>query len=276
MKGRDSVIHQTEEILDTLIDNISKMKEVQSIGMSGSKTPLPKVGQGDIDIFIYGDEIPEIEKRQAIVEQMGDLLQEGRINVFERGHWGTGDLVLINGVETWLMYFTINESSKDVEAILNGEYPDKLDNYYYPIGRCAMLKDINILCDKNGYLYSLKKRLSEYPDGLAKTLIEYHLGELDDLEDLERAVTRKDVLFYHFAMDIAMDHFLQALFAINKTYFPSRKRTIGFVKNFNTKPQKCEVQLLEVIRLGAGSESINQSYELWSNMVSELKIIHKG
>jgi hypothetical protein len=270
------MIHQTEEILEALIDNISRMKEVQSIGISASRTPLPQVGEGDIDVFIYGDAIPGVEKRQAIVKQMGDLLQQGKINVFEGGHWGTGDLVLINGVETWLMYFTLNESLKDVEAILNGEYPDKLDNYYYPIGRCAMLTNINILCDKNAFLYSLKKRLSEYPDGLSKTLIEYHLEELEDIEDLERAVARKDVLFYHFAMDIAMDHFLQALFAINKTYFPSRKRTINFIKNFNRKPQNCEEQLLDVIRLGACSESMNQSYELWSNIVSELKKIHKG
>lgn len=276
IKGGDSMVYDNEEILDSLIGSINTMKEVQSIGISGSKTPLPKAGEGDIDVFIYCDVIPKFEKRQDIVNQLGDLLQEGKINVFEGGHWGNGDFVLINGVETWLMYFTINESLNDIESILNGDYPDKLDNYYYPIGRCAMLKDINVLNDKNGFLYSLKKRLSEYPDKLAKVLIQYHLDELGDLEDLERAVTRKDVLFYHFAIDIAIDHFLQALFAINKTYFPSRKRTINFIKNFNIKPERCDKILLDVVRLGACSESINRSYELWSNMVDEMRKIYKG
>lgn len=41
-----------------------------------------------------------------------------------------------------------------IVAILNGDYPDKLDNYYYPVGRCAMLKNINVLYDKNDFLYS--------------------------------------------------------------------------------------------------------------------------
>ena len=174
------------------------------------------------------------------------------------------------------MYFTVNETLNDVESILNGDFPDKLDNYYYPIGRCAMLKNINALYDKNSFLYSLKEKLSEYPDKLAKILVQYHLDELEDIEDLERAVIRKDVLFYHFAMDIAIDHFLQALFAINKIYFPSRKRTLDFVKNFDIKPESCEEQLLDVVRLGACSESIKESYELWSKMVSELKKLYNG
>lgn len=267
---------ETEEITQLLTERISTMKEVQSIGISGSKDQFPKAGEGDIDVFIYCDTIPELEERQAIVNQLSDLLQGGKFNVFEGGHWGIGDFVLINGVETWLMYFTVNETLNDVESILNGDYPDKLDNYYYPIGRCAMLKDINILCDKNNFLYSLKKRLSVYPDKLAEILAQYHLDELEDIEDLERAVTRNDVLFYHFAMDLAIDHFLQALFAMNKTYFPSRKRTLDIIKNFIVKPVRCDEQLLDVVRFGACSESINQSYELWSNMVNDLKRFYKN
>lgn len=265
------MVNDTKKIIDTLINSISEISEVQSIGISGSKTSLPRAGEGDIDIFIYCDMIPNFEKRQAIINQLGNHIQEGRVNIFEGGHWGIGDFVLINGIETWLMYFTVSETITDVESILNGKYPDKLDSYYYPIGRCAMLKNINVLYDKSNFLDDLKKRLSEYPDKLGKILIQYHLDELDDTEDLERAVVRKDVLFYHFAMDIAIDHFLQALFAINKIYFPSRKRTLDFIKNFNIKPEACIETLLEVIKLGSFSEGINQSFTLWSNMVKELK-----
>ena len=264
---------ETEEILHLLIDRISTMEEVQSIGISGSKIRLPKAGDGDIDIFIYCDKIPELEQRQNIVNLMNGLLKEEKFNVFEGGHWGIGDFVIINDVETWLMYFTVNETLNDIESILNGDYPDKLDNYYYPIGRCAMLKDISILYDKSDFLYSLKERLFIYPDKLAETLLQYHLEELEDIEDLERAVARKDVLFYHFAMDIAIDHFLQALFAINKAYFPSRKRTLEFIKDFIVKPEKCDEKLLNVIRLGVCSESINKSYEIWSNLIRDLKRI---
>lgn len=269
------MVQNTEEVLNSLVCSIASLKEVQSIGLSGGKKPLSKAGEGDIDVFIYCDTIPVIEKRQLAINQFGDKLQDIKINVFESEHWGITDFVLINGIETWLMYFSINETLNDIESILNGEYPDKLDNYYYPIGRCAMLKNISILFDRNDFLYTLKERLSIYPEKLAEILIQYHLDKLEDTEDLERAVMRKDVLFYHFALDLAMDHFLQALFSLNRTYFPSRKRTLAFIDEFNVKPEKCGNNLLEVINLGSYQEGLNQSYELWSNMVTDLNKIYR-
>ena len=265
------VDHDTGEILELLTGKISSIDGVQSIGISGGKTSLPKAGEGDIDIFIYCDKIPGPKARQKVLDQFADLLEEVRINVFEGGHWGIGDLVIINGVEAWLMYFTTDETLRDLDSILNGDYPDKLDNYYYPIGRCAMLKNISILYDRNDFLCLLKKRLSKYPDRLAAKLAEYHMEALEDTEDLERAVMRRDILFYHFAIDIAIDHFLQALFAINRTYFPSRKRTLGFIEDFDKKPKECCERLLDVVRLGSCPESIGQSYELWCKLVDELR-----
>ena len=35
------------------------------------------------------------------------MICEIKTNSFAGGHWGVGDFTLINGVETWLMYFTI-------------------------------------------------------------------------------------------------------------------------------------------------------------------------
>jgi len=265
------MVYDTKKIIDTLISNISELSEVQSIGISGSKTSIPKAGEGDIDIFIYCDMIPDLEKRQAVIDQLGSRIQESKINIFEGGHWGVGDYLLVNGIETWLMYFTIKDTLAEAESILNGEYPDKLDNYYYPVGRCAMLKNINVLCDKSNFLGDLKRRLSNYPDKLREIHVQYHLDALDDTEDLQRAVSRKDVLFYHFAMDLAIDHFLQALFAINRTYFPSRKRTLDFIETFNIKPERCNEKLLEVIKLGGFAEGIDQSFEIWTNLVNELK-----
>jgi hypothetical protein len=61
---------------------------------------------------------------------------------------------------------------------------------------------------------------------------------------------------------------------MNKTYFPSRKRTLDFIRKFSIKPEGCEEQLLDVVRLGACPESISQSYEIWDRMVSELKNIY--
>jgi hypothetical protein len=261
----------TETIFQKLIEKLSTLPEVASICISGSKTPLPQAGEGDIDLFIYCDTIPSPERRQSVIDQMGDLAQDGRVKVFAGGHWGEGDFLRINGVETWLMYFTQRDVSRNVDAILNGDFPDKLDNYYYPIGRCAMLQSCTVLYDPGDYLHSLKEKLRVYPAPLAEKLAGYHLKKLADVEDMQRAAARKDVLFYHFALEIAIDHFLQALFALNRTFFPSRKRSLLFLARFDVQPADCANRLLEVLRLGGAPEGIPQSYALWAGLVEDLQ-----
>lgn len=262
---------QSEEILKHLLKEIAAMDAVQSIGISGGKLEIPEAGQGDIDVFIYCKTIPDEGSRNQVMNQLRHLLDEIKTGVFAGGHWGVGDFTRINGVETWLMYFTTVENDHYVDDILKGFHPDKVDNYFYPLGRCAMLKDINIMFDKEKYLENLKRRLTVYPEELKTVVIKYHMEMLLDVEDLERAVGRGDVLFYHFAMDIAVDHFLQALFAVNKTFFPSRKRSLQFIDKFENKPAGCGEKLLKIIRLAGFVDGMEESYMLWTDLVAELQ-----
>lgn len=264
----------SNEILVRLIHAISSLGEVDAIGMSGSLA-IPRAGEGDIDLFIYCDDIPPADKRRSALEDIRDALDVIRIQVFEGQNWGSGDLISLNGVETWLMYFRENDAAADVEAILNGEYPDRVGDYY-PIGRCAMLSRINILYDRKGFLAGMKARLSVYPGPLAQTLVNHHLGCLDDVEDLDRGAARKDALFYHYALDVSIDHFLQALFALNKRYFPSRKRSFEYIHQFARKPENCEERLLQVLRQGGYPEGITESYAIWRGLLGELRNMANG
>jgi hypothetical protein len=180
----------------------------------------------------------------------------------------------VNGLEAWLMYFTQKETETEAESFLKGEHPDKLDNYFYPTGRLSMFNHLLVLYDKNHFLENMKNKVSYYPEQLADILVPYHLNILDDTEDLERASSRKDVMFYHFALDLAIDHFLQALFAMNRTYFPSRKRTLELIDQFMIKPEGCRQKLLEVLKLGGFPEGIQTSYSIWENLVNELKTLY--
>ena len=265
------MIPSTEQLLQEIVKQLSAFEVVEAIGRSGSEKAIPAAGEGDIDLFIYCREIPDLVNRQAIFNHSNGLLPAVQSNVFQGGHWGVGDFILLNGVETWLMYFTTAETAREVDAILQGEYLERLDNYYYPTGRCAMLQEIQVFYDKTGFFGSIKDRLSCYPDSLAQKLMEYHLEQLADREDLLRAVSRKDLLFYHFALDLALDHFLQVLFSLNRVYFPSRKRTMEWIDRFQLKPENCAERLLAVLRLGAISDGVVSSYAEWNQLVDALR-----
>lgn len=254
-----------EESFSRLITAVSSITGVQAVGKSGGPD-LPESGESDIDLFVYCSEIPELAERNQVVESIGLM----NANVQQGGHWGVVDLVLLNGVEAYLMYFTLEETIDNVRDILDGKFPDKLDNYFYPTGKLATLRQITILYDDAGFLYSMKHRLEAYPGRLSSILAEYHSVQLGDTEDMARAVSRRDVLFYHFALDLALDHFLQALFAINKVYFSSRKRTLEYLDRFDVTPDRCAERLLEVVRLGGTPDTLTASYEMWQELTAEL------
>jgi hypothetical protein len=259
-----------EKAISIIVKNISTMPEVQSIGISGS-LQFPKAGEGDIDVFIYCNKVPESIDRKSALEKSDALFEKLTSDIFNHPQWGIGDLVIINGLEIWLMYFTLDETSKDVDSIINGNHIQKIGDDYYPTGRLAMLKTINIMFERNTFLSSLKEKLNMYPLQLVKKIVDTHIYRLNDTENIERAVVREEVLLYHWALELALDSFLQILFAINYTYFPSRKRTLSYISDFSIKPKDCENRMLEIIKLGAMPKTIKSSYDIWSELVSELK-----
>ena len=261
-----------ETAINKLVNTIAGHPSVRSIGLSGGERPFPESGQGDIDLFVYCTDIPSKNERGEMLAPLQKEIQQSKIGKLEGGHWGQGDCLWIAGVETWLLYFTVGETRAELEAILAGHYLGRLDSYYYPIGRCAMWKTIRAIYDPDQFLQSIKQRLNDYPERLALAVVHHHLDALDDIEDLERAVQRTDVFFFHFALDLALDHFLQALFGLNKEYFPSRKRMENYLRGFQVKPQDCEQRLRQVITLGGNADTLEQSYKTWQSLVHDLKI----
>ncbi|HYF93665.1 MAG TPA: DUF4037 domain-containing protein [Symbiobacteriaceae bacterium] len=256
-----------EKQLEQLVEAVARIPGVQAIGHSGGSRPLPVPGEGDIDLFVYCSAIPEEAARHAALSRAPAA--GVKTGVLAGGSWGVADAVDLGGVETWLMYFTLDELWDEVETTLRGDRVARVDDYYYPVGRLAMLQGIGVLFDPGGLFTHIKERIAVYPDRLAKANLRFHLPRITDEEDFGRAVSRQDVLFYHFTLDLCLDHFLQALFALNRV-FPSRKRSLQYIAGFRTKPADCERRLLRVVALGARAETLSESYAQWRGLSEEL------
>lgn len=259
------------EILGKLINQLSQMESVKVIGISGKLKPFPEPGKGDFDIFIYCDQIPSEQARNNNMNQLADHVEDIEINIFSNDKWGYSDYCIIEGIDTWIMYFRKKDVVKNAQEIMRGEHLDKIDNYFYPVGRLAMFNNFTVFYEVDDFMKQLKKSLESYPKNLKIQMISYHLNALDDVEDLERAVHRKDILFYHFALDLAIDHFLMVLFALNEKYFPSRKRSLQYIDKFKKKPKQCSERLTAIIKYGAEAETIEFSYEIFRQLCEDLK-----
>ena len=253
----------------SLINGVSSIDTVLSIGKSGGEE-LPMHNESDIDVFVFCSQIPSADVRQAALGELGFTAAEMKISEIADRFWGVCDYIAIGTAEICLMYFTISDMDAEIKSTLSGERPDREGEYFYPTGRCATFLSMHILHDKIGYIADMKEKLSGYPPSLAKKLYNHHILEINDNEDFERAVQRGDVLFYHATLERAIDHFLQALFALNKCFFPSRKRTFSLAEGFKHKPINFEARLLNAIELGAKAETLSKSYEIWSALCKDL------
>ena len=260
----------SKEVFSLLIDTISKNDLIQSIGKTGTKE-LPQNNDIDVDIFIFSEQVPNFTNREKMYINIEKYLNGIEVNEQESKHWGFVDFLKINEIEVCLMYFSVTNINEEIVSLLNGERLEKESNYFYPIGRCATIKTLNILYDKNNFLNNLQKQLTIYPDELYKKSIEYHLPKINDKEDFGRAIIRKDVLFYHFVLDIALDHFLQLLFTTNKCFFPSRKKTLECINSFNIIPINCANRILEVLTLGGKENELIESYKVWEKLCNDLE-----
>src|SRR5512133_1182306 len=182
-----------EKTVHRLVNGLAGHNSIRAIGISGGERPFPKAGEGDIDIFVYCTEVPASRERQEILALLQEDVEQVEIRKLEGGHWGQGDCMSIAGIETWLLYFTVAEARTELDEILAGNYLGRLDSYYYPLGRCAMWKIMRVLYDPENLLGPFKKQQSDYPQALQQKDINHHLKALEDVEDLERAVGRKDV-----------------------------------------------------------------------------------
>ena len=253
-----------------LISSVAQLDHVQAIGQSGDRSIEPQPGESDVDIFVFCDQIPELEARRSQYEKSSSLFQSCAMQVCAGGEWGTGDVLMVNRVETMFMYFSCDDTRRDVMEILAGHHLDSRRGYY-PIGRCATLRQLYAWYDATGFLAEMKKLLADYPEDLAHMQIGFHLTKTYDHEDFGRAVRRQDVLFYHQVLECALDHYLQTLFALNRVFFPSRKRSQQAIEQFQNKPERCYVRLLEAIRLGSSPDGIDQSHTVWCGLVDDLK-----
>lgn len=257
---------------DLLIRALSSQAAIHAVGKSGGLAFSATDG-GDVDIYVFCDAVPARQARSALYARHAFV--GARVQVGDDPYWGIVDFVSIAGSEVCLMYFTQDAISASVDEILAGKQLDRQDNYFYPTGRLATLHDMGILYDEQGFIARLQARLSTYPPALAHKLSLYHLGKLGDMEDLRRATEMGDVPFFHFALDIAMDHLLQAIFALNLVYFPSRKRSFRYLDSFAIAPHRCGDRLRDVLRMGGMQSHLERAFDAWQQLAEDAQALVK-
>lgn len=208
---------------DIFVEEVALMEGVEAIGQTGDPDEVPISGFGDYDLFVLCSKIPSVAERINCYNKQKDLFTELNMEVCKDDiHWGTGDILLVDGVETMFMYFHVKEMRDYINSVVDGSRISP-EGEFYPLGRLSTMRNINILVDKTGVLQGMKEELMVYPEPLRKAVLDASYPYIWNEENVGRAVLRKDIVFNHHVFQNSLDFFLQTLYALNKTYFPGWK-----------------------------------------------------
>ena len=257
---------------DRLVSNLSLDDRIKGIGQTGDINAQLIPGNSDIDMFVLCTLIPTVEERKQVYVNYATEYSECLMNVCNGGIWGYGDILIIDGIDVMFMYFTIEEMEQYLDDVLCGKHLGRVGGFY-PTGRLSSIESINILYESNFVWTKIKQKVQEYPIDLFKKLYNYHISNVIDEENLGRVILRKEVMFYHDVLGNSLDHLLQALFALNSTYFPSRKRSEQYIKAFQYQPVDCYNRLLRMIENSVLVPKIEESVKELRNITKEMKEI---
>lgn len=244
---------------------------VVAVGLSSDPVP-ERAGEGDIDLFVYCSRIPPLARRRIIYEGLGVDPGTLELRRFVSADWGDADYFELDGVETWVMYFTERAARAEFDAIVSGRRHAP-ERGFYPTGRLAMYRGMRILVERDGFLSALKRKLASYPPLLREAELRDAMADLDDDEDLSRAVLRSDPLFYHAALEEAIDRLLRLVYALNEVLFPGRKRVREISAGFRRSPAGLYDELCEIVRLGGAAETLGASLDRYRRIRDEVILI---
>lgn len=259
------------QIKENLVCEISKCKEVKGIAQTGDLNAILVRGQSDIDLFVLCTDIPEKKARERIYSFFAGQYSDCTMNVCNGGMWGYGDILVIDGIEVMPMYFTMKEMTSYLEETLQGKHLGMAGGFY-PTGRLSSIETINILYEEDSVWSDMKAMVKRHPAELFHKLFQFHISRVLNEEDLGRVILRKEVLFYHQVLENSLDHLLQALYALNHTYFPSRKRIEEYILRFKNKPVNCYERLLRILELAVLSDTIEESVRELECLAKEVEM----
>ncbi|MDE6627190.1 MAG: DUF4037 domain-containing protein [Lachnospiraceae bacterium] len=254
---------EVNEFKKLLVKKISDNNKVKGIAQTGDISAPLVAGQSDIDLFVICQEVPSTDERIEMYKSLGDVASDVQMNVSNGGIWGYGDIFMINGIDVMPMYFTVHEMKDYVEEVLSGKHLNR-EGRFYPVGRLASIESINILFEDRDEWTTIINRVKEYPSDYFEKWYKEQVWQILDEEDLGRVLLRKEVLFYHQVLEESIDHMLQALYAANCRYFPSRKRTERDIVAFRLIPDDFIKRLRKIMCDAVSENTIEES-------VSELK-----
>lgn len=226
-----------DKILQEVIEDFSKIKEVKAIAFGGSTGAKTSDNLSDYDIYIFSDVEVPLTQRREIAIKYSDRYE------IHNTYYGDGDEWLRRSDSKVfdLMYWNRKWIENIIESIWirNEAWGGYTTCFLYTV------KNAKILYDPQGWLGNLQKKLATpYPQKLADNIIQRNRMMIKDKisasfkEQIEKAVKRNDFVSINHRISAFLAGYFDIIFAANKLLHPGEKRLVEYaLKHCNRLPE---------------------------------------
>lgn len=243
-------------ILNDIAEEFSKIKSVNSVVLSGSKTSLINDDMSDYDVYVYSSEPISLEVREALIKKFTDKYTIGN-TFFEDGDELS---VAKPKMSVDIMYRNLDWAYKEMDWVWN-KYNARLG---YTTAFLHNLKTSKILYDRN---YEFERIIDElklpYPEKLKQNIIDKNHAILRSsnvgapyYKQIELAVKREDLVSQNHRTAALLASYFDILFAYNEQTHPGEKKLVQYAKKYCKKLPKEFEQDVESVIKSVGSPQI--------------------
>lgn len=210
-----------------LFKELAQLEQVETLALGGSRARQDFDKDSDYDVYVYLSAPLSPDIRKEILSKHCSYMEIG--NQF----WELeDDCVLNNGIEIELIYRSLDEFDKDLQAVV---LEHQAQNSYTT---CMWYNLLNskIIYDQDGHYAALQKKYNlPYPAELKKNIINKQFLLLDQAmpafsRQIKKALKRQDLLSINHRTSEFFS-WMELLFAFNEQLHPGEKRMLQFAKN---------------------------------------------
>ena len=206
--------------------------------------------ESDVDIAcIVSSVAPKREERMRIYAQLSDPDEEFDVDALGPN---TFDCLQVRGLQVELMFYLREELEQRLAGAMEGASVDRQGSFaLFSRFPYTILSDIHygrILFERDGVVSGLKNQIT-YPESLRRRILQQGRFWRDPhlLYEHERACRRGDLVYALQCQSKIVDHFVQAVFALNRTYCPGDKWTLHFLDQFKYVPDGFQERFREFV-----------------------------
>jgi hypothetical protein len=251
------------------------------IAIGGSYAKGSGDSLSDVDIYLFADEVlPGVRRAERVVAELG---AEARPE-----SWGADDPFVQGGtdfwhagqrVECWLR--STREVDRTLRACLGGEVRREYVVWtvmgFLSYTALADVHSMKVVDDPHGILGRWKEAVATYPEALRQGILDRFMPEAAFWPEnfhYRTAVQRADVIYTSGIVQQVLHALIQAVFALNRVYFPGEKRLAHAMETLPVQPSGFAHRVQELLAPAAvGVTGLETQRRALAELVAEMRAL---